>query len=417
MTSTASHSHTDPAKRKVAVVHDFLYCYAGAERVLEQILRLYPQADLFSLFDFLEDSQRGFLCGRKARTSFLQTAPLAKTHHRTYLPLMPLAIEQLDVSEYDLVISSSYVVAKGVLTGPDQLHVCYCHSPARYAWDLHHQYLSEAGLTSGFKSYLARIILHYLRAWDAGSANNVDAFVCNSQAVARRVRKFYRRESTVVHPPVDTDHFVPGGDRGDYYLTASRLVPYKRINLIVEAFSRTPNRKLVVIGEGPDFKKISALAGPNVQMLGYQPADVLLQHMQQARAFVFAAEEDFGIVPLEAQACGTPVIGLARGGLLETVIPDETGLFFSEQTSESLLEAVDEFDRHAAWDVAAIRASAQRFSIERFHQNFSTVLEEHWRAFHQRRIRPTREKFPDPADLDLAPSDEPQPAPIDAIHD
>jgi glycosyltransferase involved in cell wall biosynthesis len=387
--------------RKIAVVHDFLYCYAGAERVLEQILHLFPQADLFSLFDFLPDDQRGFLGGRPVRTSFLQKMPAAKTRHRAYLPLMPLAIEQLDVSEYDLVISSSYVAAKGVLTRPDQLHICYCHSPARFAWDLQNQYLAESGLDHGIKSFMARMLLHYIRGWDVRSANNVDVFVTNSDTVAQRVRKIYRRDSIRVYPPVDLDQFVPRAAKEDFYLTASRLVPYKKINLIVQAFSRTPKRKLIVIGEGPQFAQLSAIAGPNVKMLGFQPFQSLRDHMQRARAFIFAAEEDFGIVPLEAQACGTPVIALGKGGLVETVIPGQTGLFFNEQTPGSLLAAIDEFEQYPAWDPAIIRQNALRFSIPRFRRDFSAVIDNEWNNFRSRNPAPRSQRFPAAQNVDL----------------
>jgi len=373
--------------RKIAVVHDFLYCYAGAERVLEQIIRLYPQADLFALFDFLPPGQRDFLGGRAVNTSFLQRMPAAAKRHRSYLPLMPMAIEQLDVSSYDLVISSSYVAAKGVLSRPDQLHICYCHSPARFAWDLQNQYLSEAGLQRGVKSMLARLVLHYFRAWDVRSANSVDVFVANSETVAQRIRKIYRRDSIRVYPPVDLEQFFPRSAKEDFYLTASRLVPYKKINLIVQAFSSTPKRKLIVIGEGPDFAKIARQAGPNITMLGFQSGQSLRDHMQRARAFVFAAEEDFGIVPLEAQACGTPVIGLGRGGLVETLIPGETGMFFDEQTPQCLLKALDDFERRPSWDADLIRRNAERFSIARFCEEFSGVVESQWDNFQSRRQR------------------------------
>jgi len=402
-----------PSPKKIAIVHDFLYVYAGAEKVLEQILQVYPQADVFSLFDFLPSENRAFLGGRPVRTSFLQNMPAARKRHRAYLPLMPLAIEQLDVSAYDLVISSSYVAAKGVLTRPDQLHVCYCHSPARFAWDLQHQYLSESGLTRGPRSMLARLILHYFRGWDLRSANNVDLFITNSDMVARRVQKFYRRDSITVYPPVDLEQFVPQGIKEDFYLTASRLVPYKKINLIVEAFSATPHRKLIVIGEGPDFAKIAARAGPNVQMLGYQPLESLRDHMQRARAFVFAAEEDFGIVPVEAQACGAPVIALGRGGLLETVVPGRTGLFFAEQTPQSLLAALDEFERRPQWDARAIRQNAERFSVARFRDELASAIDRQWTEFHSQRPRPSAgelesapESFPTEFDITDVSSDD-----------
>jgi glycosyltransferase involved in cell wall biosynthesis len=292
--------------RKIALVHDFLYCYAGAERVLEQMVNVFPGADLFSLFDFLPPDQRGVIRNKPVRSTFLQRMPFARRRHRGYLPLMPVAIEQLDLSEYDVVISSCYLSAKGVITRPDQLHICYCHSPARFAWDMQHQYLNEVGLARGLRSALARAILHYIRDWDQRSAHGVDVFITNSQFISRRVRKIYRRTSTPIYPPVDVDSFIPSHLKEDYYVTASRMVPYKRIDLVVEAFNRMPDKRLVVLGNGPELRKIQARAGANVSMLGHQPFEVLLRHLQQARAFVFAAEEDFGIAPVEAQACGMP---------------------------------------------------------------------------------------------------------------
>jgi len=369
------------ANLKVGIVHDFLYTYAGAERVLEQIIKVFPQADLFSLFDFLPADQRGFLQGKQVKTSFLQHMPLAKRKHRMYLPLMPLAIEQLDMSQYDVVVSSSYVAAKGVLTRPTQLHLCYCHSPVRFAWDLQHQYLGQVGLTGGIKSFLARVILHYTRIWDFRSANGVDVFLCNSKFVSRRIEKVYRRDSVPIYPPVDIDQFTMNADKDDYYMTASRLVPYKRIDLIIEAFNRMPDRRLIVVGEGPDFKKLQAMAGPNVRMVGYQPFNRLKLFMQHARAFIFAAEEDFGIVPVEAQACGTPVIAFGQGGVTESVISGKTGLFFTEQTPESLMDAVEEFEEIGTWDAQVIRENAERFSPEKFREKLHAVAQSEWDLF------------------------------------
>jgi glycosyltransferase involved in cell wall biosynthesis len=362
---------------KVAIVHDWLVVHGGAERVLAQMIDCFPQADLFSLVDFLDD--RSCLRGRPVRTSFIQKLPFARTRYRGYLPLFPLAIEQFDLSGYDLVLSSSYAVAKGVLTGPDQLHVSYVHSPVRYAWDLQHQYLNEAGLARGPKSLLARTLLHYIRNWDARSANGVDLILANSQFVGRRIRKTYRRDARVVYPPVDVEHLTRRDDKDDFYLTASRLVPYKRIDLIVEAFSRTPSRRLVVIGDGPERDKIRALAGPNVTLLGYQPFDVLHDHLQRARAFVFAAEEDFGISPVEAQACGTPVIAYGKGGVCESVRATgdaPTGLFYGAQTSDALLDALARFEALPAgtFDPLACRMNAERFSGERFRSAFSRLV-------------------------------------------
>src|SRR6266702_6714791 len=344
-----------PAKRRgarsvgpvrVAIIHDWLVTYAGAERVLEQIVACFPEADIFSLVDFLDD--RTFLRGKSVTTSFIQKLPKARTKYRSYLPLMPLAIEQLDVSAYDVVISSSHAVAKGVLTGPDQVHISYVHSPIRYAWDLQHQYLQQSKLTNGPKSAMARLILHYIRNWDIRTSNSVDGFVANSEFIARRIRKVYQRESQVIFPPVDVEAFSLCTVKDDFYLTASRMVPYKKIDLIVEAFARMPERKLVVIGDGPDMQKIRAKAGPNVEIMGYQPFKMLKEKMSRAKAFVFAAEEDFGISVVEAQACGTPVIAFGRGGALESVVglPADrpTGVFFDEQTTDAIIEAVDGFE-------------------------------------------------------------------------
>ena len=371
-------------KRKVAIVHDFLYCYAGADGVLEQILNVYPEADLFSLFDFLPARDRGFLKGKPVTTTFIQRLPFARSRHRMYLPLMPLAIEQLDLSAYDLVISSSYVAAKGILTHPQQLHICYCHSPVRFAWDLHHQYLAESGLKTGVKSMVARAILHYIRNWDIRSAGGVDHFITNSQFIARRIQKVYRRSAIAVYPPVDIEQFTPCHEKDDFYVTASRMVPYKRIELIVEAFNRMPDRKLVVIGDGPDFKKIKARAARNVTMLGQQPAEALKRYMQRARAFVFAAEEDFGIVAVEAQACGTPVIAFGRGGLTETVLDEVTGIFFHEQSAAELIRAVKRFEARAEpWDTDAIRANAELFSGNYFREELRACVESKWDAFNE----------------------------------
>ena len=249
------------APLKVAVVHEWLVNCAGSEKVVEQILQVYPQADLFALVDFLGDGERAFLGGRRATTSFLQRMPFARRHYRNYLPLMPLAVEQFDLSAYDLVISSSHAVAKGVITGPDQVHVSYVHTPIRYAWDLQHQYLRESGMARGLKSVIARATLHYLRIWDTRSANGVDSFLANSAYVGRRIRKAYRREATVLYPPVDVARFALRTDKEDFYLTASRMVPYKRMAMIVEAFVATPQRRLVVIGDGPEFERVKAAGG------------------------------------------------------------------------------------------------------------------------------------------------------------
>lgn len=374
---------------KIAIVHDWLVTYAGAERVLEQMLICFPHADVFSMVDFLDDQQRGFLQGKRAKTSFVQRLPWAKSKYRSYLPLMPLAVEQLDMSAYDVVISSSHAVAKGVLVGPDQLHVCMCYSPIRYAWDMQHQYLKESGLDAGIKGWLARWLLHKIRLWDVRTANGVDHFIAISEFIARRIQKAYRRDSQVMYPPVDVAGFELQTNKEPFYLTASRMVPYKKLSLIVQAFAQMPDKQLVVIGDGPDFEKIKALAPANMQVLGYQSDAVLKDHMQRARAFVFAAEEDFGITPVEAQACGTPVIAFGKGGALETIRGldnvQPTGVFFTEQSVPSLVDAVHLFEANMdRITPQACRANAMRFSQERFRKEFTEFVTAKYRAFHSR---------------------------------
>jgi UDP-N-acetylmuramyl pentapeptide phosphotransferase/UDP-N-acetylglucosamine-1-phosphate transferase/glycosyltransferase involved in cell wall biosynthesis len=381
----AGEDHVPMDSMRVAIVHDFLYTYAGAERVLEQLVNLYPDADLFSLFDFLPPESRQFIHNKPVHTSFLQRMPLARTKHRHYLPLMPLAIEQLDVTGYDLVISSSYMAAKGVITGPEQVHVCYCHSPVRYAWDLQHQYLAQSNLGWGPKAIFARLILHYIRNWDVRSSTGVDVFVANSKFVARRIEKVYRRESRVVHPPVATDTFnIAHNGRESYYVTASRLVPYKRMDLIVEAFNRMPDRELIVVGDGPEMSALQAMAGDNVQILGHQPLDQLRHYLQTARAFIFAAEEDFGIVPVEAMACGTPVIAYGHGGVTETVIEGRTGVLFEYQSALAIVEAVRRFELIAeTFEPATIRKHALRFTVDQFRSEFLKSITYAMEAAHQ----------------------------------
>lgn len=390
---------TNPKNLKVAVIHDWLVTHAGAERVLERMLTAFPQADLFSLVDFLTPEQRGFIGHRPVKTSFLQNLPRAKTAYRQYLPFMPLAIEQFDLSGYDLILSSSHAVAKGVLTGPEQLHVCMCYSPVRYAWDLQHQYLRESGLEQGVKGAAARALLHYVRLWDVRTEPGVDLFISISDFIAKRVRKVYRRPSLVLYPPVDTSAFTPAEERSNVYMTASRMVPYKRIDLIVEAFARMPDKRLVVIGDGPEMPKIRALAAPNVTIMGYQPFDVMRDQMRRARAFIFAAEEDFGIAPIEAQACGTPVIAYGRGGALETIRDGESGLFFEEQTPRSLMDAVFRFEeQEASFKPEICRENALRFSNERFDHEFQQAMDAAllaWQSGHNPEdlIAPLSEKF------------------------
>lgn len=412
------------APLRVALVHEWLVNHAGSEKVVEEILKIYPQADLFSVVDFLKPHERGFLQGKVAKTTFVQRLPGAEKRFRHYLPLMPLAMEQHDLSGYDLVLSSSHAVAKGVLTGPDQLHVCYIHSPIRYAWDMQHQYLKESGMASGVKGTVAKMLLHYMRLWDARTAAGVDQFLANSAFIGRRVRKVYRRDAEVIHPPVDVERFALRRDKEDFYLTASRMVPYKRMPMIVEAFSRMPDRKLVVIGDGPEMDKVRAAAGPNVSVLGFLGDAALVDHMQRAKAFVFAAEEDFGITPVEAQACGTPVIAFGRGGSLETVRgrghpAQRTGVFFTEQTPEAVIAAVEAFEAlPVPIRPETCRAHAEQFAPALFRQRFQAAVERAWVRFH---ADEAPEHLPVLSDVHLAapapeprlkPTPQPQPQPM-----
>lgn len=363
---------------RIAVVHDWLLDYAGSERVLTEILRCFPQADLFALVDHMRDVDRISLGGKHAATTFLQAMPGLVSHLRYYLPLMPFAIEQLDVTGYDLVISSSHAVAKGVTVSPDALHISYVHSPMRYAWDLQFVYLREERL-HGLRGLALRWLLHRLRLWDHRSAAGVDRFVANSQFIARRILKAYRREANVIYPPVDTDFFCPGGVRDDYYVAVSRLIGYKRVDLLVDAFAQLPKLRLVVVGDGPQYARLKAAAPANVELTGHLPAAALRDRIRHARAFLFATVEDFGMAPVEAMACGTPVVALRRGGAAETVAGLEseapTGVFFEEQSVTAVVDAVRTFEAHRQRiSAAACRVRAERFSAARFRAEFTDFV-------------------------------------------
>ena len=363
---------------KVALVHEWLDSYAGSERVLEQFLAIWPEADVFAVCDFLPEAERGFLGGRTVTTSFIQRLPFARRMFRNYLGLMPLAIEQLDLSGYDLVVSSSHAVAKGVLTGPGQLHVSYIHSPMRYAWDLQHQYLRQARMETGLKGAYTRWLLHRLRLWDRSSAAGVDSIVANSSYIAERIRKVWRREATVIHPPVDVTRFGLGRARAGHYLIASRMVPYKRVELVVEAFRRMPDRRLVVTGDGPSeaLARAAAAGAPNIDFRGRVPQAELVALTQGARAVLAAAEEDFGIAMVEAQACGTPLIAFGRGGARDIVQTGAapTGVLFDEQSARAIVAAVETFEAMAI-DPAACRANALRFSEAAFRDHMRAHVE------------------------------------------
>jgi len=379
---------------KTAIVHEWLISYAGSERVLGQITALYPDADLYSLLDFLPDEERGFILNKHAATSFIQRLPMAKEKYRNYLVLMPFAIRRFDLSGYDLIITSSHTVAKGIRKVPGQLHICYCHTPMRYIWDLQKQYLKEAGLDRGMRGLILRALFSRLRKWDVSTSRNVDHFIANSQYIKERIKRAYGRDSVVIYPPVDVESFEVTEKKEDFFVAVSRLVPYKKMDLIVEAFS-SMGLPLIVIGDGPDFGKVKRRSSKNIELMGHLKGDVLKMYMQKARALVFAAEEDFGIVPVEAQACGTPVIAFGRGGARETVVPfnklevrsenlelktrnlSPTGIFFNEQTPSSLIDAVKRFEKiEGRFNPYDLRRNAERFSKERFDREFKNFVNE-----------------------------------------
>ncbi|MFA5383552.1 MAG: glycosyltransferase family 4 protein [Eubacteriales bacterium] len=356
---------------KTALVHDWLVTIGGSEKCLEIFHGLFPEAPLYTLVYNPESAQELGFDHSQVHTSFLQRFPKAQKWYRQYLPFYPLAVEQFDLKDYDLILSSSHAAAKGVLTRAGQTHICYCHTPMRYAWDLTHEYLRDHGLVRGIKGTAARFFLHYLRQWDSLTANRVDFFIANSQYTAKRIWRVYRRKADVIYPPVETN--CPSCKKEDFFLFVSRLVPYKRADLVVASFTEL-GLPLVVIGDGPQLNKCVQSARKNIEFLGYQENSVVKEMMSKARALVFAAEEDFGIVPVEAQACGTPVIAYGKGGVLETVIPaadqnwsKATGIFFPEQSVSSLTRAVQEFLKaEEKFNPKVLRERACLFSKERF---------------------------------------------------
>jgi glycosyltransferase involved in cell wall biosynthesis len=361
--------------------------YAGSEQVVEAMLEAFPEADLYALVHKPEGLRGTPLERVPVRTSFIQSLPKAKERYQTYLPLMPLAVEQFDLRTYDLILSSSHTVGKGVLTRADQLHVSYTHTPVRYAWDLYLDYLTKSGMNRGVKSWLARLILHYLRMWDFSAANRVDVYLANSSYVAQRIGKLYRRPADVIYPPVNVERFRSDLPREEFFVTVSRFVPYKGMEFIVKVFSRL-GEPLVVIGEGPQFETVRLTAGSSVKLLGYQPDKVVADYLQRAKAFVFAADEDFGIAPVEAQAAGCPVIAYGKGGALETVIgwpaPNATGVFFDNPTPEALEEAIELFKTHKSeFRPEACRRNAERFGQQRFQEEFRAAINELWSRFQQ----------------------------------
>ena len=369
---------------KIALVYDWYTQLGGAEKCNRSINNVWNEVENFALVDFLSfEQRRAALKNKTVKTSFIQKLPFARKNYRKYFFFFPLAIEQFDLKDFDIIISSSSSVSKGVLTNHNQFHVSYIHSPARYAWDLSQDYLKESGLNNGFKGFLAKTILHYFRLWDQSTSNRPDFYIANSINVSKRIKKTYNKECVVIYPPVDVEAFNISNESSNYFVTSSRMVPYKKIELIVDAFSKTKHN-LIVIGDGPEMKRIKKKSTPNIEIMGFVEKENMVEIIQKARAFIFMAEEDFGISPVEAQACGIPVIAFGKGGILETILgkfkgekitPNDTGVFFKKQTKESLLEALDFFiDNEEIFNSETIRDNALRFSTERFENEIKKIV-------------------------------------------
>jgi glycosyltransferase involved in cell wall biosynthesis len=365
-----------------ALVHEWLTPQAtgGSELVVQEILNLID-ADLYALIDFESINPQSYLYQRKIGTTFLQYLPLAEKGIQKYLPLLPFAIEQLDLRNYDVILSSSHAVAKGILTSPHQTHICYCHTPMRYAWDLTFDYLKESLAGQGVAGIITRYILHQLRQWDVISAHRVDYFIANSQHTANRIWRCYRREAKVIYPPVNLDRFTFNEHKEDFYVTVTRLVSYKQVTLMVEAFNQL-GKNLVIIGGGKQLELIKKMAKPNIKILGTQPNQIVEEYLQKAKAFIYASCEDFGIALIEAQACGTPVIAYGRGGALETVKDlrqhpqDGTGLHFYPQTPQALVETVETFEEiYHQFNLENCRTQAEKFSTPIFQNNYLNFVE------------------------------------------
>ncbi|MBN1317381.1 MAG: glycosyltransferase [Anaerolineales bacterium] len=355
---------------KIALVHDWLNQNGGAEYVLETLVGLYPSAPVYtSIFQpkVMPEAMRRW----DIRTTFLDNWPLIKDHHQAFLPFYPMAFESLDLSDYNLVLSNKSGFCHGAITGPDTVHICYCLTPTRYLWEFE-RYAQREHLGSLKRSVLLPF-LNYLRMWDRLAADRVDHFIAISETVKRRIAKYYRRDSVVIYPPVNTGRFVPAGKTDDFYLTVSRLVPYKRVDLAVQAAGRL-DRPLVIVGEGRDRPRLEAMAGSNVTFTGRLPESELADVLARCRAFVFPGVDDFGIAPVEAMAAGRPVIAFAGGGALDTVVEGQTGLFFRELSTESLAATIEQFET-LDFDSDAIRRHAQQFDRTVFEARMAAFVE------------------------------------------
>jgi glycosyltransferase involved in cell wall biosynthesis len=371
---------------KIAIIHDWLVTFAGAEKVLEMIVKTFPKADIYTTIYFLPEDQAKFMKGRKVYTTFLQRIPLIKKLYRNFLFIMPYALKRFNLSGYDLILSSSHAVAKGVTSSQNQLHISYIHTPMRYAWELQEQYLQDFKYSNKMTAPFLRFLLKQLRRWDVENSDGVTHFIANSKYIQKRVSDYYNRDSIVIYPPVDIKKFSLSKERENYFITASRLVPYKKINLIAEAFQALPEMKLIIIGDGPERKCINAFSSSNIDVRGYVDDKTMIRLFQKAKAFIFAAKEDFGILPLEAQACGTPVIAYGEGGALETVVDGSTGIFFYQQTVSSIIDAVNEFESvQSIFNPSNIREHARSFSPDQFLSAYRKFVVEAYTDFYHPR--------------------------------
>ena len=358
---------------KVAIIHYWLINCRGGEKVLEALCELYPQADIYTHVYDEAAFKNSIISKHKVSTTFISKLPKALKAYQSYLPFMPLALEELDLNGYDLVISSESGPAKGVIPPPGVPHICYCHSPMRYAWDMYNEYKNRAGW---LKRKLMPPLMHYLRRWDQQNSTQVSHFVANSSFVAKRINSYYRREASVINPPVSFDEFNISETQGDYYLLLGQLVSYKRADIAVKAFNKS-GKKLIVVGEGEQFNELKEIAKPNVQLLGRQPFNEIKRLLSECQALVFPGVEDFGIVPLEAMASGRPVIAYKKGGALETVAEGISGMFFNEQSEQSLQAAINEFENNKHnFKPEVIRAYVKKFDQTRFKQEFKILVDE-----------------------------------------
>lgn len=369
-------------KLKIALVHDWCYVNGGAEKVVKAINEIWPDIDNYTLFDVLNKTDRiEIFKGKTIYKSFIQFFPFLRKHHKFFFPFFKYAVEEFNLNSYDIVITSSAGFSKNIITNSNQLHVCYCHSPMRYAWDLFYHYTNKESIKNIFIRSFVKFSFHKLRIWDVIGSNRVDVFVANSKNISNRIAKTYKRNSKVIYPPVDIDSFSLCTKKESYYVTASRLVDYKRIDIIIEAFNFLADRKLLIIGDGPEGKDLKKLAkSKNIEFLGHIDKSELTQKIAKAQAFIFAANEDFGIVPLEAQACGTPVVAFGAGGSLETVIDRKTGMYFQSQNKDSLIDTLLKFENEK-FDYYEIRKNAEKFSSKIFKQEFKNLIYSEYKEF------------------------------------